>query len=89
MNFPPAETITPFASGLGLRILDPPFDAPGFDLHLVSIVQGPNRLGAPRGAVATLADQPRVARGEVVDIADLKLERPPLAIQQPATTEAA
>ena len=30
----PGETITPFASGLGLRILDPPFDTPGFDLHL-------------------------------------------------------
>jgi len=30
----PGETIAPFASGLGLRILDPPFEAPGFDLHL-------------------------------------------------------
>jgi DNA-binding transcriptional LysR family regulator len=31
----PGRTILPFAKGLGLRILDPPFDAPGFDLHLV------------------------------------------------------
>jgi DNA-binding transcriptional LysR family regulator len=31
----PGRTILPFAEGLGLRILAPPFDAPGFDLHLV------------------------------------------------------
>ncbi len=30
----PGETIAPFAKGLGLRILDPPFEAPSFDLHL-------------------------------------------------------
>lgn len=30
----PGETIAPFAEGLGVRALAPPFDAPGFDLHL-------------------------------------------------------
>ncbi|MBJ22693.1 MAG: LysR family transcriptional regulator [Deltaproteobacteria bacterium] len=30
----PGRTITPFAEGLGVRILEPPFEAPGFDLHL-------------------------------------------------------
>jgi len=30
----PGRTISPFADGLGLRILAPPFEAPGFDLHL-------------------------------------------------------
>ena len=30
----PGRTITPFAEGLGVRVLDPPFETPGFDLHL-------------------------------------------------------
>jgi DNA-binding transcriptional LysR family regulator len=30
----PRETIEPFAEGLGLRVLEPPFEAPEFDLHL-------------------------------------------------------
>jgi DNA-binding transcriptional LysR family regulator len=30
----PGQTIAPFAEGLGLRVLAPPFAAPGFDLHL-------------------------------------------------------
>lgn len=30
----PGETIAPFAAGLGVRILAPPFEAPEFDLHL-------------------------------------------------------
>jgi DNA-binding transcriptional LysR family regulator len=30
----PGETIAPFATGLGLRILAPPFEAPAFDLHV-------------------------------------------------------
>lgn len=31
----PGRTIAPFARGLGLRMLAPPFAAPSFDLHLV------------------------------------------------------
>jgi DNA-binding transcriptional LysR family regulator len=30
----PGQTIAPFAEGLGLRMLPPPFSAPGFDLQL-------------------------------------------------------
>ena len=30
----PGETIAFFAKGLGVRIFDPPFESPGFDLHL-------------------------------------------------------
>ncbi len=30
----PGETIAPFARGLGLRVFEPPFDAPSFDLQL-------------------------------------------------------
>ena len=31
----PGETIRPFAEGLALRMLPPPFEAPAFELHLV------------------------------------------------------
>ncbi len=30
----PGRTIAPFAEGLGVRVLRPPFDAPGFELHV-------------------------------------------------------
>ncbi len=41
----PARTIAPFSEGLGVRMLTPPFPAPGFDLHLAWHERSQNDAG--------------------------------------------